>query len=63
MQRLQQTETYLDAEQTIAMVDLVSSDTIAADVYMALEREDYRKVWIAKRLMNMGFVEGATIGL
>jgi hypothetical protein len=61
MQRLQQTETYLDPDRMIALVDLVSSDTIAADVYMTLEREDYRKAWISKRLKELGFVEGIAV--
>jgi hypothetical protein len=47
----------------IALVDLVSSDTIAADVYMTLEQEDYRKAWISKRLRELGFVEGITVDM
>lgn len=61
MQRLQQTETHLDPDRMIALVDLVSSDTIAADVYMTLEREDYRKAWISKRLKELGFVDGIAV--
>ena len=61
MQRLQQTETYLDADRMIALVDLVSSDTIAADVYMTLEREDYRKTWVSKRLKELGFIDGIAV--
>ena len=61
MQRLQQTETNLDPDRMIALVDLVSSNTIAADVYMTLEREDYRKAWISKRLKELGFVDGIAV--
>jgi len=61
MQRLQQTETHLDPDRMIALVDLVSSDTIAADVYMTLEWEDYRKAWISKRLKELGFVDGIAV--
>ena len=45
----------------IALVDLVSSDTIAADVYMTLEQEDYRRAWILKRLKELGFIDGITV--
>ena len=63
MQRLQQTETNLDPDHMIALVDLVSSNTIAADVYMTLEREDYCKAWISKRLKELGFVDGITVDM
>jgi hypothetical protein len=61
MQRLQQTETYLDPDHMIALVDLVSSNTIAANVYMTLEQEDYRQAWVSKRLKELGFVEGIIV--
>jgi hypothetical protein len=61
MQHLQQTETYLDPDRMIALVDLVLSDMIAADLYMTLEWEDYRKAWISKRLKELGFVEGIAV--
>ena len=37
MQHLQQTETYLDADCMVALIDLVSSDTIAVTAYLSLE--------------------------
>ena len=61
MQRLQQTETHLDPDRMIALVDLISSDTIAADVYMSFEREDYRRAWISKQLKELGFIDGITV--
>jgi hypothetical protein len=61
MQRLQQTETHLDPDRMIALVDLISGDTIAADVYMSFEREDYRQAWISKRLKELGFIDGITV--
>ena len=39
MQFLQQTETHLDPNHMIALVNLISGNTIAADVYMSFERE------------------------
>jgi hypothetical protein len=63
MQHLQQSETYLDPDRMIALIDLVSSDTIAADVYMTLEREDYHKAWISKWLRELSFIEGITVDM
>ena len=37
MQHLQQTKTYLDADRMVALIDLVSLDTIAATAYLSLE--------------------------
>jgi hypothetical protein len=62
MQCMQQTESYLDPDRMIALIDLVSSDTIAADVYLSLQREDYRRHWISKRLADLGFVDGVAVG-
>ena len=61
MQHLQQTETHLDPDRMIALVDLISGDTIAADVYMSFEREDYRRAWTSKRLKELGFIDGITV--
>jgi hypothetical protein len=63
VQRLQQTETYLDHDRMVALVDLVSVDTIAAGVYTSLKREDCRKVWISKRLKELGFIEGIAVDM
>ena len=61
MQHLQQTKSYPDPNHMIALVDLISSDTIAADVYMTLEWEDYCRAWISKRLKELGFVNRITV--
>ena len=37
MQCLQQTETYLNAVRMVALINLVSSDTIAVTAYLSLE--------------------------
>jgi hypothetical protein len=61
MQRVQQIETHLDASRVMALADLVAKDTIAADTYMSIEREDYRHAWVALKLKGMGFVDGISI--
>jgi hypothetical protein len=60
MQRVQQMETHLDASRVMALADLVAKDTIAADIYMSIEREDYCHAWVALKLKEMGFVEGVS---
>lgn len=60
MQRVQQMETHLDASRVMALADLVAKDTIAADIYMSIEREDYHHAWVALKLKEMGFVEGVS---
>jgi len=45
----------------IALVDLISSNTIAADVYMLLEREDYHIGLGLKVLKELGFIDGITV--
>jgi len=57
-QRVQQLETYLDPPRVMALADLVA---IAADMYMTIEREDYRCAWVALKLKEMGFVDGISI--
>jgi hypothetical protein len=61
MQRVQQIETHLDPSRVMALVDLVAKDTIAADIYMSIEREDFRHAWVALTLKKMGFVDGISI--
>ena len=61
MQRVQQIETHLDASRVMALADLVAKDTIAADTYMSIEREDYCHAWVALKLKGMGFVDGISI--
>jgi hypothetical protein len=60
MQRVQQMETHLDTSHVMALADLVAKDTIAADIYMSIEREDYHHAWVALKLKEMGFVEGVS---
>src|SRR6202040_1885393 len=60
-QCVQQLETYLDPPRVMALADLVARDTIAADMYMTIEREDYRCAWVALKLKEMGFVDGISI--
>ncbi len=57
-ERLRVTETYLDHDRMVAVLDLVSVDINAADTYMSIQREDYRKAWISKRLTEYGFPGG-----
>ena len=58
---MQQLETYLDPPCVMALADLVARDTIAADMYMTIEREDYCCAWVALKLKEMGFVDGISI--
>ena len=63
MQHLQQTEMYLDADHMVALIDLVSSDMIAATAYLSLEQEDYHKVWVVKWLKELGYIEGLAVDM
>ena len=61
MQRVQQIETHLDASRVMALADLVVKDTIAADTYMSIKREDYHHAWVALKLKGMGFIDRISI--
>ena len=63
MQCLQQTETYLDVDRMVALINLVSLYMIAATAYLSLEQEDYHKVWVAKWLKELGYIEGLAIDM
>ena len=63
MHHLQQTETHLDPDCMITLVDLISGDTIAANVYMSFEQEDYHWAWISKWLKELGFIDGVTVNI
>ena len=63
MQHLQQTETYLDADRMVALINLVLSDMIAATAYLSLEWEDYYKVWVVKQLKELGYIEGLAVDM
>jgi len=51
---LQKTET-LTADQAIAFANLFEQNTAQADTYMALVREDVRKLWVQRQLEKMGY--------
>jgi hypothetical protein len=56
MDLLQEKETYLDDNRIVALVDLFQTDTGAADAYLALKRDNLRKLWIERRLTkDLGF--------
>ena len=52
--RLQQKED-LTADQIIAFADLFEQNTARADTYMALVRDDVRKLWVQMQLVVLGF--------
>lgn len=51
---LQQQED-LTVDQMVAFADLFEQTTARADTYMALVREDVRKHWVQKQLVELGF--------
>ena len=51
---LQQKEDLM-ADQIIAFADLFEQNTVRADTYMALVRDDVRKLWVQKQLVELGF--------
>ena len=63
MHHLQQTETHLDPDYMITLVDLISGNTIAANVYMSFKQEDYHWAWISKWLKELGFIDGVTVNI
>ncbi len=53
VERLQTTEGYLDSQQIVALIDLVTKNASQAGVYLSLKREDVRKAWVSKRLSEL----------
>jgi hypothetical protein len=51
---LQQKED-LPVDQIVAFADLFEQNTSKADTYMALIRDDVRKLWVQKQLVDLGF--------
>ena len=51
---LQQKED-LTIDQMVAFADLFEQTTAKADTYMALIRDDVRKLWVQKQLVELGF--------
>lgn len=45
----------LTADQMVAFADLFEQNTAKADTYMALVRDDVRKLWVQKQLAELGF--------
>ena len=45
----------LTADQIIAFADLFEQTTSKADTYMALIRDDVRKLWVQRQLVELGF--------
>jgi hypothetical protein len=45
----------LTVDQIVAFADLFEQNTSKADTYMALIRDDVRKLWVQKQLVELGF--------
>ena len=45
----------LTPDQMVAFADLFEQTTAKADTYMALVRDDVRKLWVQKQLVELGF--------
>jgi hypothetical protein len=56
----QELETDLDNARLIALLD-VFADTFHANVYLSFECEALRKVWVEKRLSELGFPDDHSI--
>jgi hypothetical protein len=48
----------LSADQVVAFADLFEQTTVKADTYMALIRDDVRKLWVDRQLVELGFPAG-----
>jgi hypothetical protein len=42
----------------VAFADLFEQTTAKADTYMALVRDDVRKLWVDRQLVELGFPAG-----
>jgi hypothetical protein len=45
----------LTVDQFVAFADHFEQNTLKADTYISLVRDDVRKVWVKKQLMDLGF--------
>lgn len=45
----------LTVDQMVAFADLFEQNTLKADTYISLVRDDVRKVWVKKQLTDLGF--------
>jgi hypothetical protein len=45
----------LTADQMVAFADLFEQNTAKADTYMALVRDDVRKLWVQRQMKELGF--------
>ena len=61
MDRVQELEAELDDARLVALIDLFQTNTSAADAYMTLKREALRKVWVQRRLKDLGFPDDLEI--
>jgi hypothetical protein len=52
---------YLDTQQMVVIVDLITRSTATADAYIALKWDDYRREWVAKWLKEAGHSKGPTV--
>jgi hypothetical protein len=56
IQRLHELETNLDFDKLVALEDLINTNVLKAQTYLCLlEDEEIRKVWVRKRLTELGF--------
>jgi hypothetical protein len=58
---VQELETGLDDVHLIALIDLFQKDTTYAESYLNLQRESLRKIWVGKRLAELGFPDDLDI--
>jgi hypothetical protein len=52
----------LTADQIVAFADLFEQTTSKADTYMALIRDDVRKLWVQRQLVELGFPTEVQVG-
>ena len=57
MEHLQDTKGHLKPRVMICLIDYIAKDTTAADIYISLKQEDYRKEWISERLKECSFID------
>lgn len=51
---LQEKEDYLDHDSFIAMVDLFSTETLQAHIYLSIKRDSLRRRWVKRELEKAG---------
>lgn len=53
---LQEQEEYLKPAPMVALLEYVARETVAADLYLLIKREDYRRAWVMMTLNDLNFV-------